>query len=50
MRIMTSTRLRAVGFLLLEAAGLALLVAKHVGKDDELRDAVGTFVKKMRAL
>lgn len=50
MRIVTSARLRAVGFLLLEAAGLALLIAESIGKDDNLRGAVAGFVKKARAL
>ncbi len=50
MRIVTSARLRAAGILLLEAAGLALLIAESVSKDDKLRMAVLGFVKKARAL
>lgn len=50
MRIVTSARLRAAGILLLEAAGLVLLVAQRVGGDSELRGAVLAFVKKARAL
>lgn len=50
MRLVTAARFRAVGFLLLEAAGLALLIAESVGKDAKLRDAVFGFVKKARTL
>lgn len=50
MRIVTSARLRAVGVLLLEAAGLVLFVSKYVGKDPALRGAFMGFVKKVRAL
>jgi hypothetical protein len=50
MRIVTSARLRAVGILLLEAAGLTLLIAKSINKDDKLRGAVVGFIKKARAL
>ena len=50
MRIMTSARLRAVGILLLEAAGVALLVIQHVNRDTGLKTSVGDLVKKARAL
>lgn len=50
MRIVTSARLRAVGILLLEAAGLALLLVERVGSDPKLRGAVAGFFKKARAL
>ncbi len=50
MRIVTSRRLRAVGILLLEAAGLVLLVAERANKDPALRGAFLDFVKKARAL
>ncbi len=50
MRIVTSARLRAVGFLLLEAASLALLFADRVGKDATLRGALASFVKRARSL
>lgn len=50
MRLMTSARLRAVGIVLLEAAGLALLLADRIGKDPKTRGAVVGFVKKVRAL
>lgn len=50
MRIMTSARLRAVGIVLLEAAGLALLLANQIRKDPKTFGAVMGFVKKVRAL
>ena len=50
MRIVTSARLRAVGILLLEAAGLALLIAERVGKDPSLKTSVSDLIKKARAL
>ena len=50
MRIMTTARLRAVGLVLLEAAGLALLLSEHIGKDAGLRGAVVDFFKRVRAL
>lgn len=50
MRIVTSRRLRAVGFLLLEAAGLVLLLAERAQKDTGLRGAFVDFFKKVRAV
>jgi len=50
MRIVTSARLRAVGILLLEGAGIALLIGQRLGKDIDLRTTVGDFVKKVRTL
>jgi hypothetical protein len=50
MRIVTSARLRAVGFLLLEAAALALLIAERIGKDPTLKTSMLDFIKKARSL
>ena len=50
MRIMTSARLRAVGIVLLEAAGLVLLLANQIRKDPKTHGAVMGFFKKVRAL
>jgi hypothetical protein len=50
MRIMTSARLRAVGILLLEAAGVALLVIQHINQDAGLKSSVGGLIKKARTL
>jgi hypothetical protein len=50
MRIVTSRRLRAVGILLLEAAGLAVLIAERVGSDPKLKSTFVGFVNKVRAL
>jgi hypothetical protein len=47
---MTAARMRAVGTLLLEGAGIALLIGQRLGKDLDLRVMVGDFVKKVRAL
>lgn len=50
MRIMTSARLRAVGTLLLEAAGIALLVIRHINQDAGLKSSVSGLIKRARAL
>lgn len=50
MRVVTSARLRAVGILLLEAAGIALLIAERVGSDKTLRTSIVGLIKKARAL
>jgi hypothetical protein len=50
MRIVTPARLRAVGFLLLEVAGVVLLIADRVGKDETLRTSIAGLIKKVRAL
>lgn len=50
MRTVTSARLRAVGFVLLEAVGLALLLASQIRKDPKTLNAVTGFVKRVRAL
>lgn len=50
MRLVTSARLRAVGVLLLEAAGLAVIIMEHVNKNDSLRDAFNNFIRKARTL
>jgi len=50
MRLVTSRRLRAVGILLLEAAGLAVLLAERVGGDPKLKGAFVGFINKVRAL
>jgi hypothetical protein len=50
MRTVTSARLRAVGFLLVEAAGLAILLWDRVGKDAPVRAAVLGFVRRLRAI
>ncbi len=47
---MTSARLRAVGLLLLETAGLGLLLYDHIRGDQTLREAVGKVVAKARHL
>lgn len=50
MRIVTSARLRAVGILLLEAAGVAVLFAKYTKANPELKTAVMGLFKKLKAL
>jgi len=50
MRLVTPARLRAVGFLLLEAASLGILIVSRFDKDSELRGAVSDFVKKARSI
>jgi hypothetical protein len=50
MRIMTSARLRAVGILLLEAAGLALLVGQRVSKDPDLKESAENLLKRARSI
>jgi hypothetical protein len=42
--------MRAVGFLLLEVAAVALLVVDRFGKDPALRASVLGLIKKARAL
>ena len=48
-RFVTPARLRAVGILLLEAAGVAVLFAKYTNTNPELKTAVTGFFKKLRA-
>jgi hypothetical protein len=50
MRLVTSARLRAVGLLLIEAAGFALLIYERLGGDSEVRGAVGWLWSKARSL
>lgn len=50
MRLVTSARLRAVGFLLLEAASVGALIYRHVAKDPQLAASVRGLAKKVRAL
>lgn len=50
MRFKTPKRLRALGIVLLEALGLGLIVADKLGDDSEFRDAVTSFLKKVRSL
>lgn len=50
MRLVTPARLRAVGYLLLEATTLGLLLASRYGKDPEVRGAIRSFVRRARAL
>lgn len=50
MQLVTSARLRAVGLLLIEAAGFALLIYDRVGGDDQVRGAVARLWSKARAL
>lgn len=50
MRLVTPARLRALGVLLLEAAGFALLVSERIGGDVEVRGALAKLWAKARAL
>jgi hypothetical protein len=50
MRLLTPVRLRTVGILLLEAAALAPLIAKHMGGNVELRSAILAWFQKARTL
>lgn len=50
MRIMTSARLRAVGILLLEAAGIAVVAATALSKDEGIKTSVENLIKKARKL
>ena len=50
MKTISAARLRAVGLLLLEAAGIALVIAQHIGRDQELKATVNNLVKKARSL
>jgi hypothetical protein len=50
MRMVTSARVRAVGFLLLEVATVALLVMDRFGKDPALKASIRGLIKKARAL
>lgn len=49
-RIVTAARLRAAGILLLEAFSIGLLISDRLGEDKALKTALGTFLKKVRAL
>jgi hypothetical protein len=50
MRMMTSARLRAVGLLLIEAAGFALLISRRLGGDKEVRNVIDRLWSKARSL
>lgn len=50
MRLVTPTRLRAVGMLLLDAAILGVILIHRVSKDGELRYALADFARKARSL
>lgn len=50
MRLVTSARLRAIGVLLIEAAGLVMLVVDRLHGDHAVKGAVARFIAKARAL
>ena len=50
MRTITAARTRAVGLLLLEVAGLAMLLWNRVGKDAPVRAAVSNILRRVRAI
>ena len=50
MRLVTSARVRAVGILLLEVAGFALLVAQQVNGNAKLKSDLLKLVSKAKAL
>ncbi len=50
MRLVTSARFRAVGLLLIEAAGFALLIYERLGVDGQVRDAASRLWSKARTL
>lgn len=50
MRLVTSTRLRAVGLLLIETAGFVLLTYEHLKGDRQVRDAAVRLWLKARNL
>ena len=50
MRIMTSARLRAVGILLLEVAGFAILVGQRLHDDPNIKASAEGLLKKARKL
>jgi len=50
MRHMTPARLRAVGTLLLEIAGIAVLIAQRVKGDTKLKSSILDIITKARAL
>ena len=49
-RLVTSSRMQSIGLLLLEAAGLGLLLAKLVNADPVLAGKFKDFAKKVRYL
>lgn len=50
MRLVTTARLRAVGVLLMEAAGLALLVVNRISGDTSIKSAFSRVLTKAKAL
>jgi len=48
--VTTGARLRTLGILLLEIAGIALVIAERLGHDPELRASITGVLKKVRAL
>ena len=50
MRLVTSKRLHALGLLLLEAAGFALLISGKFSGDKEISGAFGKLWTRARAL
>lgn len=50
MRYVTSGRLKALGILLVEAAGLALLLTERLAGDGELRGALARLWSRARSL
>jgi hypothetical protein len=50
MRLVTSARLRAIGLLMIEAAGLALLIYDRVSGDKQVRKAAEKLLTKASSL
>ena len=50
MRLVTSARLRAVGILLIEVAGLVLLIYDRVSGDKQVRKATTKLLEKVDSL
>lgn len=50
MRLATPARLRAAGFLLLEAVSFGLVIYRAVSKDEGARNALQNFMRKVRSL